>query len=116
ALYSYEGSPHSQIQQFENNGKHIFSSVMINYQITTTDMKDFNMDDSYTEKLQQLKDQIKEKPNQESALQLYNNITEIIDQTFDQYFGLRQSSDFRGIPEIGETLVRECNAVNTLFR
>jgi len=111
----YKGNALEQIRMFETTGKEILATMIVSYGIKPASMKELFAEDNYVTQLQEVK--LVAKQHQDTNIQAtLEKLDHLIATTLDQYEGLRQIADFRGIPEYGEVLVREGNAVNNLFR
>lgn len=116
-LHTYQGDLIDQFKTYQTNGNSILANMMLEYQVRTNDMKELFNNDLYLQRLKEMKQKVKDESAHDTGpLKLFETLNRIVDETFDQYQGLRQIADFRGIPESGEVLVREGNNIHNLFK
>eukprot|EP01116_Phalansterium_solitarium_P023232 TRINITY_DN8038_c0_g1_i2.p1 TRINITY_DN8038_c0_g1~~TRINITY_DN8038_c0_g1_i2.p1 ORF type:complete len:411 (+),score=-10.66 TRINITY_DN8038_c0_g1_i2:149-1234(+) len=111
---SFVGTPSEQLKAFEASGKDILATMILNAGLKMTDFKELFAYDTCAKRKQALPAILKSK--RPDLLPAFDCLSEIVATTFDQYEGLRQVADFRGLPDIGEVLVREGAAINIALK
>eukprot|EP01119_Soliformovum_irregulare_P024719 TRINITY_DN8936_c0_g1_i4.p1 TRINITY_DN8936_c0_g1~~TRINITY_DN8936_c0_g1_i4.p1 ORF type:complete len:616 (-),score=239.75 TRINITY_DN8936_c0_g1_i4:764-2590(-) len=132
----YEGAVTGQLQKYEERGKAILAGMIIKYGIKPQEMKHLLSEEKYVPRLKELRTKFRRNSSEikstnsgkvekmisprsslsDPLLGIAEKFDKIVEKTFDQYEGLRQIGDFRGIPEVGEIILQTGNNINTLFK
>jgi len=84
--------------------------IVNHYQLESNNLKELLNEDHYLKKLKDMR-----KFDEEPICSLMKVFDDIINKTFDQYEGLRQISDFRGLPD-GDSIIREGNQIHNVWK
>lgn len=109
----YKCPVEQSLKLFETKGKEILTSMIVTYGIKPGEMKELLSDDVHLKRQQEVKEKVKD---QKIFSDLMKTLDDVIQRMMDQYEGLRQIGDFRGIPDFGAKLVRDGGTINAMFK
>lgn len=84
------------MKQFENQCNEHLAILIISFKLDHEKIKDLFANDRIDRSKEVLNNTLPE-----NLREAWKNCTEIIENTFDQYRGLRQVGDFRGVADVG---------------
>jgi PI3-kinase family, ras-binding domain len=117
----FSGTIGEQMSLFERLGKEELAMMIVDFGIKAGDMRELFSQDTFLQRRTELKSNVEKLtqiPTEEKSklLDLVTELDSLVERTFDQYEGLRQIADMRGVRGCGEVLVREGAASVSLFR